>query len=224
MNKTHSAYIQVFPYEGFTFGCDSLIKWLRRETAINNHLVEQCGVDKIQRVLDLGCGTAALAILIKKAHPGADVIGIDGDRKNIEIAEAKTRAQGLTIPLFDAKPFDIPCRDNYFDRVFVSTLFHHLPTKDKIRAAEEMYRILKPGGELHVADFGRPRNSLMVFIARIMRKFDGMDDNIQGLLPHIAYAANFEHIETMTELKTIFGTISLFRAKKPLNHGGESRK
>jgi len=143
------------------------------------------------------------------------VIGIDEDREKIEIAEGKTRAQGVSIPLFDAKVFDIPCRDNYFDQVFASMLFHHLPTKDKIRAAEEMYRILKPGGELHVADFGKPRNSLMTLIARIMRNFEEMDDNIQGLLPHIVYAANFEHIET-TELMTIFGTVSLFRAKKPL--------
>ena len=120
-------------------------------------------------MLDHGCGTAALAILIKKAQPGADVIGIDGDRKSLDAALAKTRKQGVNIPLFDAMVFDLPCRDNYFDRVFAGMLFHHLTTKDKILAAEEMYRIPKPGGELHVADFGRPQNALMAYIARIMR-------------------------------------------------------
>ena len=123
----------------------------------NNHLVEQGRIENGQRVLDLGCGTATLSILIKKSQPGVDVIGIDRDRKIIEVAELKTRKEGVNIPLFDAVVFDLPCRDNYFDRVFASMLFHRLTTKDKILAAEEMYGILKPGVELHVADFGRPQ-------------------------------------------------------------------
>ena len=213
--NTHRAYIPAFSNEGITFGCDPLVKWLIREPAINNRLVEQGRIENGQRVLDLGCGTATLSILIKKAQPGADVIGIDGNRKILEVAETKTRKQGVNIPLFDAMVLDLPCRDNYFDRVFTSMLFHHLAMKDKILAAKEMYRILKPGGELHVADFGMPQNSLMAFISRIMRHFEETDDNIQGLLPHVVYAADFEHIETTTEFMTIFGTISLLRAKKP---------
>lgn len=215
MNKTRSAYFPAFSSERITFGCDPLVKWFMRETVINNRLMDQGRIEKGQRVLDLGCGTAALAVLIKKTQPGAEVIGIDADRKILEVAEAKTRKQGVSIPLFDAMVFDLPCSDNYFDRVFTSMLFHRLTTKDKIRAAEEMYRILKPGGELHVADFGMPQNALMAFIGRIMRHFEGADDNIQGLLPHIVYAADFEHIETTTEFMTMFGTISLLRAKKP---------
>lgn len=213
MNTTHSAYIPAFSSERIRFSCDPLVKWFMRESAINNRLVEQGRVDKGHRVLDLGCGNATLSMLIKKAQPGAEVIGIDGDRKIIEIAESKTRAQGISIPLYDAKVFDIPCRDNYFDRVFANMLFHQLTTKDKIRTAEEIHRILKPGGELHVADFGMPQNALMALIARISRKFEEMDDNIQGLLPHIAYAADFGQIETTMEFMTIFGTVSLFRAK-----------
>lgn len=215
MNKTHSTYIPAFSHERITCGCDPLIKWFVRQTTINDLLAEQGGIEEGQRVLDIGCGNAALAMLIKKAQPGADVIGIDGDRKILEVAAARTRKQGVIIPLFDAMVFDLPCRDNYFDRVFASMLFHHLTTKDKILAAKEMYRILKPGGELHVADFGMPRNALMAFIARIMRNFREVDDNIQGLLPHIIYAADFEQIESTAEFMTIFGTVSLFRAKKP---------
>jgi ubiquinone/menaquinone biosynthesis C-methylase UbiE len=213
--NTHRAYIPAFSNEGITFGCNPLGKWFMRETAINSRLVEQGRIENGQRVLDLGCGTARLAILIKKAKPGADVIGIDGNPRIIEVAETQTRKQGVNIPLFDAMVFDLPCRDNYFDRVFASMLFHHLATKDKILAAKEMYRILKPGGELHVADFGMPQNSLMAFISRIMRHFEEVDDNIQGLLPHVVYAADFEHIETTTDFMTIFGTISLLRANKP---------
>ncbi|MEK6742943.1 MAG: class I SAM-dependent methyltransferase [Nitrospirota bacterium] len=215
MNKTNSTYIPTFSHEGLTFGCDPLVKWFMREPAIHIHLVEQGRVEKGQRVLDLGCGTAALAVLIKKTHPGADVIGIDGDRNILDVAKAKTRKQDVSIPLFDSRVFDLPCSDSYFDRVFASMLFYHLAMKEKILAAKEIYRILKPGGELHVADFGMPRNALMACIARITRHFEEVDDNVQGLLPHVVFAADFKQIETTMELMTILGTISLLKAKKP---------
>lgn len=215
MNKAHTIYIPAFSYERVRFSCDTLVKWAMREAAIDNRLVEQGGVEKGQRVLDLGCGFATLATMIKKTQPGAEVIGIDEDKKTLEIAQVRTRKQNIGVSLFDAMAYDIPCRDNYFDRVFSNMLFHHHATKDKIRTAKEIYRILKPGGELHLADFGRPQNALMGLIARIARKVEGAEDNIQGLLPHILHAANFVNIVTTVELMTIFGTISLLRAKKP---------
>ena len=215
MNRAHVTYIPAFSAERMRLNISPVIKWALRETAIDSRLVNQGSVQKGQRVLDLGCGNATLTILIKKTQPDAEVVGIDEDKNVLEIAEIKSRKQNARIALFDAMAFDIPCRDNYFDRVFSSMLFHHLTTKDKIRAAEEVYRILKPGGELHVADFGMPQNALMSLIARIRRKVEGVEDNIQGLLPHIIYAADFKDIETTTELATMFGTISLLRAKKP---------
>lgn len=87
----------VFPFSNdrLTSLYDPAMRWLLRESVVKNRLVEQGNVEKGQRVLDLGCGTATLAIIIKKARPGADVIGIDGDRNILRIAEAKTRKQGL---------------------------------------------------------------------------------------------------------------------------------
>lgn len=215
MNRAHTIDIPAFSYERVRFSCDTLVKWAMREAAIDNRLVEQGGVEKGQRVLDLGCGIATLSIMIKKTQPGAEVIGIDEDKRTLEIAQVRTRKQNIGVSLFDAMPFDIPCRDNYFDRVFSNMLFHHHETKSKIRTAKEIFRILKPGGELHVADFGKPQNMLMALIARITRKVEGTEDNILGLLPHILHAANFVNIVTTAELTTTFGTISLLRAKKP---------
>ena len=214
MSKTRSEYIPALSYEWLTFGYDPLVKWFMRETAVKGRLVEQGGIEKGQRVLDLGCGTATLAILAKKSRPGADVIGIDGDRKILEIADAKTRKQGLNIPLFDAMAFDLPCRDNYFDRVFASLLFHHLTRENKIRTIAEVHRVLKPGGELHVADFGAPQNALMRFVSLLTRHLEEASDNVQGLLPVMLVSAGFEAVDATAHYMTIFGTLSLYRARK----------
>ena len=45
---------------------------------------------------------------------------------------------------------------SHFDRVLSSIMIHHLKTPDKIKTAQEVFRVLKPGGQLHIIDFGKP--------------------------------------------------------------------
>ena len=48
------------------------------------------------RVLDIGCGTGTLAVLIKRSHPEVEVVGLDPDPKALARAQQKAdRAGGL---------------------------------------------------------------------------------------------------------------------------------
>jgi ubiquinone/menaquinone biosynthesis C-methylase UbiE len=62
-------------------------------------VVEQAHIRRGDRILDLGCGTATLTILIKRTHPGAEVAGLDGDPRILEIARRKAAKEGLEIKL-----------------------------------------------------------------------------------------------------------------------------
>jgi SAM-dependent methyltransferase len=55
----------------------------------------------------------------------------------------------------------LPFADASFDRVTTSLVLHHLTSDDKARALREMHRVLRPGGELHVADWGTPHGPVM---------------------------------------------------------------
>jgi ubiquinone/menaquinone biosynthesis C-methylase UbiE len=59
------------------------------ESKFKKRLVEQADIRENHRVLDLGCGTGTLTILIKKTHPNTEVVGLDGDQKVLDIARAK---------------------------------------------------------------------------------------------------------------------------------------
>ncbi len=212
-NRAH--YIPALTFDWLTSLYDPLIRLTMREKTFKCRLVEQARIAKGHRVLDLGCGTGTLAILIKRAQPGAVVIGIDGDRKILEIAGSKVKSSGLDISLYEGMAFDLPCRDAYFDRVFSSLMFHHLTRDDKNRTLREIHRALKPGGELHMADFGKPRDALMLTISLIIRHFEETSDNLKGLLPEMFRKAGFEQIEETAHYMTIFGTLSLYKARKP---------
>ena len=125
-----------------------------RETAFKTALIEQAAVKPQQHVLDLACGTGTLAVLVKRTQPQAEVVGIDGDANILTIAKRKAQTSNLAIEFDEGVSFELPYPDQYFDCVFSSLFFHHLTRENKRRTLQEVRRILKPGGELHLADWG----------------------------------------------------------------------
>ncbi|HEX3031906.1 MAG TPA: class I SAM-dependent methyltransferase [Bacillota bacterium] len=70
------------------------------------------------------------------------------------------------------------CNDE-FDRVVSSLMFHHLTLAEKYLAMKEIYRVLKPGRELHIADFGKPSNALMSVVSKVVGLFEEVKDNFK---------------------------------------------
>lgn len=127
-----------------------------REDTFKRALLVQAGIASRHRVLDLGCGTATLTTLIARSVPRAEVIGVDIDPQALRIARAKIERAGLDIRLDEARTSALPYADASFDRVVSSLVFHHLTPDEKRQTAAEVLRVLRPAGELHVADWGKP--------------------------------------------------------------------
>jgi ubiquinone/menaquinone biosynthesis C-methylase UbiE len=65
----------------------------------------------------------------------------------------------------------LPYADASLERILSSLMIHHLNTADKRSAALEVQRVLKPGGQLHVVDFRRPRSFYGGLLARLAYPF-----------------------------------------------------
>ena len=187
-------YIPAMGFDLLTPLYDSFVKWFMPESKFKKHLIEQARIRSGQRVLDLGCGTATLTILIKQAHPHAEVTGLDGDAKILKIACRKVARAGVDITLHEGLAYQLPYSDKSFDRVVSSLVLHHLTAEDRRRALSEAFRVLQPGGELHIADLGRPNK----------------------LLPTMLRDAGFEQDEELSRYATIFGDLLLWRARRPV--------
>jgi ubiquinone/menaquinone biosynthesis C-methylase UbiE len=214
MVPNYNKYIPALGDGRLTLFYDTLMRFMH-ESTFKRRLVEQAGIKKGYRLLDIGCGTATLTILIKKIHPEADVTGLDGDPEILQIARKKVTKAGLDIKLDPGMSFELPYPDSSFDRVVSSLVFHHLTRENKVRTIKEIFRVLSPGGELHLADFGKPHNALMYLISLVFRHLEETKENIDGLLPGMFRKAGFEQVEETARFMTIFGTLSLYRAKKP---------
>jgi ubiquinone/menaquinone biosynthesis C-methylase UbiE len=188
-----------------------------RESTVKQKLLKQAAVAEGHRVLDLGCGTGTLTLLVKRARPKAEVIGLDADTNALKIAREKASREGLQIRFGEAMAFQLPYTEGYFDRVLSSLLFHHLTRENKQRTLREVFRVLRPGGELHLLDWGEQRG-LMRIAFLLEQMFDGFrttTDNAHGLLPPMVHAAGFEEVHETSRHNTIFGSISLYRGYKP---------
>lgn len=216
MNQKRDEYIPALKYSWLTSLYNPLLRWTLRESNFKRHLVEQAQIEGSHRVLDLGCGTGTLTLMIKKAYPAGEVVGLDGDTKILEIARAKAKNAGLEVRLDYGMAFNLPYRDESFDRVLSSLLFHHLTRENKDRTLREVFRVLRPRGELHVADWGKPQNRLMRLAFLGVQLLDGFHttaDNIKGLLPELCALAGFKDVEETARYATLFGTLSLYRAR-----------
>lgn len=208
-------YIPLLRYDWLTPLYDPLLRWLMPESELKRRLIAQAQIERGQRVLDLGSGTGTLTILIKQTHPDSEVVGLDADPKALALSHTKAAAAGVDVRFDHGLAFRLPYGDNSFGRVLSSLVFHHLSLGNKQRTAEEIFRVIRPGGELHILDFGKPHNALAHLISLVMRRFEEASDNIKGVLPEIFRLAGFTEVEETADYMTVFGTLSLYKGQKP---------
>ena len=205
-------YIPALSFRWLTPLYDPLLKWVMREETFKRKLVQQANIQPKMKVLDLGCGTGTLTLMLKRRYPEAEVTGMDGDPQVLDIARDKTH--GTSIQWDEGLASSLPYPDSVFDRVVTSLVIHHLVTEDKRRAFKEIYRVLKPNGELHILDFGAPHSSLTRFMTSYMRHLEETADNFDGQIPLFVIEAGFGEVQEAQNFVTIFGPLSLWRAVK----------
>jgi ubiquinone/menaquinone biosynthesis C-methylase UbiE len=205
-------YIPALRYRWLTPLYDPLLKWVMREEKFKQKLSTLANIQPGMRVLDLGCGTGTLTILLKKSYPNASITGIDGDPDVLKIAREKSQA--VNIQWDEGLAFSLPYPDAPFDRVVTSLVIHHLVTEDKRRAFQEIYRVLKPGGELYVLDFGAPHSPLARFTTAYMHGLEETADNFAGRIPQFIEEAGFDTVHEVENFVTVFGPLSLWRTVK----------
>jgi ubiquinone/menaquinone biosynthesis C-methylase UbiE len=163
-------------------------------------------------VVDIGCGTATQAIDLAARRPGVRVIGVDGDPQILDLARAKPGAERVELREGDATA--LPIADGSAAAVICSLLLHHLPPEPKLAALREARRVIRPGGALHIADWGRPADPLARAGFAVLQLFDGREgtrDHRTGRLPAIVAQAGFGQVARTQELRTIFGTLEIYR-------------
>ena len=129
-----------------------IIKWLRKV--------------KPKVVIDIGCGQGIYSTLIDK---GINYIGIEPSTELIKRAKEKYKSPRNKFMIGDA--YDIPLQDNCTDSAITIWVWSHL--KDIELAANEMYRVLKPGGSYLVITANPNTYKLRRTFYKSIKEYDG---------------------------------------------------
>ena len=216
-DQSSNEFIPALGYAWLTGIYDPVVRLTTRERVFKHALLAQADLRAPMKVLDLACGTGTLAIQAKQANPGCEITGIDADGQILAIARSKAQKAGQAIDFQQGFSSELPFPDRHFDRVLSSLFFHHLLPDAKRQTFKEIRRVLKPGGELHIADWGKAGSFLMrglFYFIQLLDGFENTRENIEGRLPEIMQRAGFRDETTGREFSTMFGTMTLYSGEK----------
>lgn len=138
------------------------------------------------RLLDAGVGTGRNF----PYYPlGACVVGVDNSPGMLSRAERRRRRSAIAVELrqMDVTRLEFP--DASFDAAVATFLFCVLPAKEQTPALRELRRVVRPGGQIRLLEYVRPRGALRGRVARLWEPWmawaygAGFDRNTEAHIP-----------------------------------------
>jgi len=168
--------------------------WWRRAARTFAHIL----VRPSACVLDLCCGTADMALALRRqAAASASIFGADFSHTMLTLAGRKARGR---MKLIEADALSLPVRNECFDLVVSAFGFRNLADYDG--GLREIGRVLRPGGEVGILDFGEPKGTLgkiyRVYFQRVLPVVGTLISGVRG--PYAYLPASVERFPDPTQM------------------------
>jgi ubiquinone/menaquinone biosynthesis C-methylase UbiE len=122
-------------------------EWYNFKTNPAEHVLDFLK-DKKGNILDLGSGAGRHLVKIKSGK----MYLVDFSKKMIQLAKQRAKEKGIEAEFTVADLTNLPFEDNFFDSAIAIAVFHCIKGEEKRkRAAEELFRVLKPGAKAEIA-------------------------------------------------------------------------
>ena len=214
MSEADRTYIPAAGHDWLLPLYDPLVKLMGAESA-HRQLIDQADLEPGQRILEIGCGTGNVTILVKTLYPAVEIVGLDPDRKALDRARRKADRQRVSIQLDRGFSDELQYPDESYDRVLSAFMFHHLTRDEKEQSLREIRRVLRPGGSLHLLDFGGAHDRSGGFIAHLLHGREHLRDNSANTILTLMWQAGLDHPREVAHQRTVFGRIFYYHASQP---------
>jgi demethylmenaquinone methyltransferase/2-methoxy-6-polyprenyl-1,4-benzoquinol methylase len=206
-----------------SFNVDRL--WWWRAAGTFSHILQRADA----RILDLCCGTGDMTLALRRRAGDAQNEIVGADFVHAMLTRAGPKTAGKRISLMEADALQLPLPSGEFDLVTSAFGFRNLANYDA--GLREIYRVLKPGGELGLLDFSEPTGILgkvyRVYFKQVLPRIGSLISGVRG--PYSYLPASVERFPAPEEMKRkmesagfgevswtpyTFGIAGLFHGKK----------
>jgi ubiquinone/menaquinone biosynthesis C-methylase UbiE len=212
------AYVPALGDHRLTPFYDATVALMTCERTWRRAFIKQIDPTPRDVILDVGCGTGTLAVLLAKACPGASIHAIDPDPDVLSRAELKARDADVLVHFAKGYAQETAAARVRPNKIVSSLVLHQVPLAGKRSAILSSFAALRSGGELHIADYGEQRSPLMKFAFRQVQALDGYRNtqpNAEGILPQLMTEAGFVDVKETAVIQTPTGAISLYVGHRP---------
>jgi demethylmenaquinone methyltransferase/2-methoxy-6-polyprenyl-1,4-benzoquinol methylase len=172
--------------------------WWRRTARAFTHILTRPDA----RVLDLCCGTGDMTFALRrqagKSRPR--ITGADFSHAMLQRATAKSSTLDSAPGWIEADALNLPFPDAYFDLVTSAFGFRNLADYDA--GLREIYRVLRPGGECGILDFGEPkgllRSAYRIYFKKVLPRLGTVISGVRG--PYAYLPASVERFPVPEEM------------------------
>jgi demethylmenaquinone methyltransferase / 2-methoxy-6-polyprenyl-1,4-benzoquinol methylase len=152
------------------------------------------------RVLDLCCGTGDMTFALRRqaANSPAEILGVDFSHAMLQ--RASDKSVGKSLCWLEADALCLPFPDQQFDLITAAFGFRNLADYDS--GLREIVRVLRPGGECGILDFGEPRGVMgklyRIYFRRVLPAIGALISGVRG--PYAYLPASVERFPSPEEM------------------------
>lgn len=174
-------------------------------------LVRQIDAGSHDTVVDVGCGTGEVAVMVKMENPAARVYGLDPRASSLDLAERRAITFGATVHFVHATLGDAEAKlaARSPTQIVCSRVLGHLPFFHRSAFLASMFKALPRGGILHIADAGWRRH-----LARFRSFSRSLETDAHDAVLTLFRTAGFADCSACTPVFAGESTIHIFRGVK----------
>lgn len=172
-----------------------------------------------ERILDFGGGSARRALDLAQRFPSVHFVAVDLAAPAIKTVASQ--AVSRAVPNFEIATADangrLPFSAGAFDKAISALAFHLLPPGAKIEMAREIWRVLRRGGSVFLANFDPPATAREEAVLRITRVLFGaaaLEAHFDGTWPDVLVKAGFSGTRRLWQHSVIVARVGVVRARK----------
>lgn len=204
MSNSERRYLPAAGRDVFLPLYDLIAKLLGADKA-RQVLLDRVQIQPQDRVLDIGCGTGTLAVLLKQKYPSLNMVGLDPDPNALARARQKATRAGVSVRFDRGFADALGYEDRSFDVVLSSFMFHHLESTDREKTLREIRRVLKAGGRFYLLDFEASDDASGHGPMRLFHRSKRLQDNSAPRIVSLMEQAGFKDPNKIATHPVFFG-------------------